>query len=260
MNAFPHDAMPAAWRDRLGHYRWHHQTTGLSGANLYRLEADDLPALYLKVDEASPFSAVEAEALRLPRLAAHSIACPSLVDFQMHEGRNWLLTHALAGRDAAVLGETEPSTAVAIVARALRELHARPIANCPFDRRLATRIALVRRRIQAGDVDEEEFADDGGPAAALEALLAKAPTSEDLVLAHGDATLSNVILDGGSFSGFVDCGRFGVADRYQDLALACDSITDFLGEDWVAPFLAQYGLDAPDRDRLAFYERFDAFF
>lgn len=260
MRTLPDDTMPPIWRDRLPRYRWHRQTIGLSGADLYRLEAKGEPTLFLKVDEASPFSEVAAEALRLPWLRAQSISCSSLVDFQIHEGRNWLLTCALAGRDAAALGETEPSTVVAIVAQALRELHARPIAHCPFDRRLDTRITLVRRRIEAGDVDDEEFVDDGGPEAALAALLPSAPASEDLVLAHGDATLSNFILDGGSFSGFVDCGRFGVAGRYQDLALACDSILGFLGADWVAPFLAHYGLDEPDLGRLAFYERFDAFF
>ena len=252
--------MPPVWRRRLAAYRWERQSAGLSGADLFRLEARGKPSLFVKVEEATPFSEVQAEALRLPWLGERGIACPTCLDFQAYESRNWLLTSALPGRDAASLPEVAPDAIIRIVADALGDLHARPIEDCPFNQRLATRIARVRLRIGSGAIDEEDFAEEGGPASALTALLSEAPESEDIVLAHGDATLANFLVEGEKFTGFVDCGRFGLADRYQDLALACDSIGEFLGEAWVGAFLAYYGLADPDPRRLAFYERFDAFF
>src|SRR5437899_2886470 len=60
----------------------------------------------------------------------------------------------------------------------------------------------------------------------FEQLKRSRPRYEDLVLVHGDSCFPNILLDSKSLAvnGFVDWGHSGIADRYQDLALAARSI------------------------------------
>ncbi|MCJ9942561.1 hypothetical protein MA648_23200, partial [Salmonella enterica subsp. enterica serovar Kentucky] len=63
-------------------------------------------------------------------------------------------------------------------------------------------------------------------------------------------------------TGLIDLGRLGTADRYADLALMIANAE----ENWAAPDEAErafavlfnvLGIEAPDRERLAFYLRLD---
>jgi kanamycin kinase len=80
------------------------------------------------------------------------------------------------------------------------------------------------------------------------------------VLIHGDYCFPNVVVKDWSLSGFIDLGRCGVADRYHDLAQVARSVRRNLGERWVAPFLAAYGMDEPDGAKLRYYQLLDELF
>lgn len=261
-HAFPEVDLPPSLRDALSGYGWERQTIGHSDAGVFRLNAKDKPALFLKTEETGPFAELSDEVARLRWLAGQGIACPEVLGFEVHGERNWLLMSAVTGQDLASQA-TPADKAIAIMATALRQLHALDLGSCPFDHSLARRIPLAHARMEAGAVDESDFDDERVGRTARSAfadLVALRPACEDLVVTHGDACLPNFMAEGDRFSGFIDCSRLGVADRHQDLALACRSIDYNFGEEWKVPFLALYGLPSADPDKLSYYCLLDEFF
>lgn len=254
--------LPDTLRKALSGFAWQRQTIGASDAGVYRLDRAGAPPLFLKTEVTGRFAEVPDEMARLAWLGRQAIPCPEVIAFETHADRHWLLIGAIDGADL-VSGQAAPETAVAVMAAALRDLHALDVGACPFDHRLDRRIPLIRRRVEAGIVDADDFDDErlGQTArSAFDELLATRPATEDLVVTHGDACMPNFMAKGGRFTGFIDCGRLGVADRHQDLALACWSIEHNCGVAWVAPFLAAYGLPDASLARLAYYRLLDEFF
>ncbi|AVR97948.1 APH(3') family aminoglycoside O-phosphotransferase [Pseudoduganella armeniaca] len=257
--------LPPTWRERLQGYAIVPQSGGCSDAAVLRAipAAGGAPTFFIKTAAAGPLAELQDEAARLRWLAQSGIACAPVIDTATTPGQDWLLLGAVPGTN---LTNVDPARAVAVMATALRTLHALDVRECPFDHRADVRIGHALARLDAGLVDADDFDEDNAGCAPgeLAALLAeRKPLHEDLVVTHGDACLPNVLAADGTFAGFIDCGRLGVADRHQDLALAVRDIGEELGEQWVEPFLAQYFAPAPiafDAGRAAFYRLLDEFF
>ncbi|WP_078546880.1 phosphotransferase [Litchfieldia alkalitelluris] len=75
-----------------------------------------------------------------------------------------------------------------------------------------------------------------------------------------DYCLPNIIVNKDRISGFIDLGRAGVADKYQDLALAVRSITSKLGEEYIQSFFEEYGIAEINEEKLEYYQLLDEFF
>lgn len=75
-----------------------------------------------------------------------------------------------------------------------------------------------------------------------------------------DYCLPNIIISGSNLGGFIDWGNAGIADRYQDIALAVRRLTSNYGQEWGVLFLQEYGLEKRTHAKIEFYQLFDEFF
>lgn len=255
--------LPQRWHDALQGARILRQSIGESRADVARVARAGLPDAFLKSERIDAFSELEGEVARLRWLRGQGQSAPEVLATVEEDGRRWLLMSALPGRDLASSPELPPQRRVELLADALRGLHALPVAACPFDQRLALRLQAAAARVEGGQVDTDDFDDERlglSAAQAYAALLRECPQEEDCVVTHGDACLPNLMACDGRFTGFIDCGRLGIADRHQDLALAARSLVHNLENTrWVKPFFDRYGVTA-DETRLGFYRFLDEFF
>ena len=198
--------------------------------------------------------------------AREHIQVPSVIVYEERDAREYLLLSEVSGFPAShpVFADRIPEL-IALLAKGLQQLHSIDISACPFDERIKSRTEAARRRVMLGLVDEGDFDDrrHGRSATDLfEELLSTMPSEEELVFTHGDYCLPNIIVDPElkQINGFIDVGRAGIADRYQDLALASRSLAHNFGEEWSDMLFSMYGLATPDRSKLEFYQLLDEFF
>lgn len=173
----------------------------------------------------------------------------------------WLVLADVGAPSLESAPPTDSATTGTVLGGLLRRLHALPLADCPFDARVATAVAAAERAVAEGLVDADDFDDENRgatPKELLERLVARQPADADLVVTHGDFTTENVLWRPDSGAVLIDLPRLGVADRHRDLALAHRALAGEPGA--LAAFHAAYGHDAPaDEDRLRWYQLLDEF-
>jgi aminoglycoside phosphotransferase len=249
--------------ERIGNTEWTVISIGCSAARTFRLRSFDGSVMYLKVmDKASKYS-LQPEYERLEWLKG-KLPVPQILDFTVEDEKEFLLTSEICGVHAADQSWIDRlPVVVRELAIGLKAIHSIHVEGCPFDKSLDVRIREAELNIIAGLVDEDDFDIKRKGRKAVELyreLLEARPDHEDLVFTHGDYCLPNILLNGANLSGFIDWGSAGIADRYQDIALAFRSFTWNFGEQWGRLFLQEYGLEEVDWSKIEFYQFLDEFF
>lgn len=261
----PLSSLPQAVRPHLAGAAWEEVAIGCSGARVIRLTEAGQPVRYLKVAPGALRRELRAEREALAWLYGR-LPVPETLAYAEDAGFAYLLLAEVPGIMACDACFAADAPALArLLGAGLRQLHALDTSTCSLDQRLDRKLAFAARNIAAGLVDEAEV-DSGGRAEDAAGLLRwlreHRPATEDLVFTHGDYCLPNVFINAErtGISGFIDLGRAGVADRYQDLALAARSLGYNFGPGWESPLWEAYGLEAVDTEKLDYYVLLDELF
>lgn len=198
-----------------------------------------------------------AEVARL-RWAVRYITVPLILGEGADETGSWIVTRGLPGRMAVDdRWKRDPGTAVRAIGAGLRALHETlPVADCPFAWSAEQRLESARSRAAAGRVHPTDWHEDLQHMGTVEralGVLADIPPVDRPVVCHGDACAPNTLVgDDGTYTGHVDLGALGVADRWADLAVATWSTQWNYGPGWEEPLLDAYGVE-PDPERILYY-------
>ena len=125
-----------------------------------------------------------------------------------------------------------PAKQVEILAETLFKLWSIPTEDCPCNWSLEKRLQFAEKNIVSGNVDIQDaqpdtFGPNGfkDPEELLSWLITNKP-NEVPVISHGDFCLPNIFINDSGLTGLIDLGKSGTADRWQDIALACRSLSN----------------------------------
>ncbi len=231
-------------------------TVGCSRAELICFDG----RLYCKREPAGPESRRERQMLAWLR---GRLPVPELLAACEQDGFGYLLMTCAPG-ETAISDRLlrDPPALVRALAESLRLLWTLDVRDCPADATLSYKLAEAQRGIDGGLVDLDDFRENNPgwtPQSLLDRLSAERP-AEQLVFTHGDFCLPNIFLRDGKPACYIDLGRAGVADRWQDIALCVRSLEFNLGSRAYTPLLYDCLEIEPDEQKRRYYTLLDELF
>lgn len=185
------------------------------------------------------------------------LAVPKVIEFIQTEVAEFLLTEAIKGE--MVCSEKHLSNqdlALDIIAQAFNNIYNVNIDDCPLDVSNHYKLSLITKNVNDNLISEgslkEETLKKFGSVRGLLDYLQNNSFEEELVFSHGDTSLPNIFADNNQFSGFIDVGECGIADKWFDLAICEKSIVRNFGKEYVERFYNKLNI-IPDRNKINYY-------
>lgn len=187
----------------------------------------------------------------------NKLKVPKIIIYENIDNTEYLLTEALKGE--MVCSDyylDNPMLGIPIIINAFKELYKIDISDCPFDVSLDYKLELVKNNIFGNLLDEsimsEEVLEKFKTPKNIYQYLVKNRFEEELVFSHGDVSLPNLFTNNGEFTGFIDVGECGIADKWFDIAIAVKTIKRNYGDEAVLEFYKQLEIE-PDTFKIDYY-------
>lgn len=212
---------------------------------------------------------------RMMEWLANKLPVPKILCSEKEEGINYLLMSKIKGEMSCSTDLlANPNHLVKLLGEGLRMLWSVNISKCPYNNLIDNKLRQAEIRVcnnlcNMEDSEPTTYGVNGfeSPEKLLQWLKENRP-DEELVFSHRDYCLPNIFIKDDQINGFIDLGRSGVADIYQDIALCYRSLQhNFNGtyggreyEGFDATILFDELKIVPDWNKIKFYILLDELF
>jgi aminoglycoside 3'-phosphotransferase III len=232
---------------------------GCSNAAVYKYTSKS-KSYYLKIQEKSEESQREYDVIKWLQ---GILPVPEILHWESDKGFDYLLMSQINGEmSCSEKNLNKPETTIKLLAKGIKMLHSTDISNCPFNSSLEYKLRNAESNITTDKVDISDWNDDTefeSPQELLRYLTDNKP-DEELVFSHGDYCLPNIFISNDKISGFIDLGRAGVADKWQDIALCVRSIKYNFNTDQYINLFFQHLNMKPDWEKIRYFILLDELF
>ncbi len=182
---------------------------------------------------------------------------PKITFYETNDNTEFLITESIEGEmvcsDEYV---NNPKLALKIIGEAFENIYNVDIKDCPFNVSLDYKLNLIENNvknnlIKKGDLKPETLEKYQSLENIIK-FLKENKFEEELCFSHGDTSLPNIFAHNNHFSGFIDVGECGVADKWFDLAICEKSIKRNYGEEYISKFYEELNI-VPDRTKIDYY-------
>lgn len=231
---------------------------GMSRAEVYRL-SDLEKTYYLKIEKRYDETIREHE---MYHWLKGKLPVPEVICECYENGLDYLLIEKAKG----IMLESEcysnnPEQLVKLAAEGMKLLWSVPVSKCPFDASIESKLKKAKAEIDNGMkvcVDQNIYTKGFNNEQDVYKYLISNMPNEDKVLSHGDYCFNNYFAHNDHISGFIDMGRGGIGDRYQDIALCVRELMDY--EKTYTEQLFNYLNMEPDYEKIRYYILLDELF
>lgn len=118
--------------------------------------------------------------------------------------------------------KNNPELLVRLAAKGIRKLQKVDISECVYNSTIECKLLEAREFIDSGvasSVDKSIYTEGMATVEDVYRYLVENKPEEELVFTHGDFCFNNYFTDGEDITGYIDMGRGGVGDKYQDIAI-----------------------------------------
>lgn len=215
--------LPKQLKEIIGDRKYTRDTIGKSSSSV--LIFDDM---VLKIGEQNEESENEC---RMMKWLDGKLPVPKIIYEGYQEGTIYLLMSKVEGVISCEPSLwMNPDNATELLAKSLQMVWNVDISECPYHNSIDNRLKQARYNVEHNlvDVDDcepETFCENGfkDPTDLLDWLIKNKPVEEP-VLSHGDFCMPNIFFKDGKVSGYIDLGKCGISDKWQDIALCYRSL------------------------------------
>lgn len=185
------------------------------------------------------------------------LSVPKIVLYDCSNDTEYLITESIQGE--MVCSDyylNNPEIGIRAISDAFKQINMVDITNCPFDVSINYKLKLVENNVKNNLIHVEDLKEQTkekfGNLENIIKYLKENKFNDEPCFSHGDTSLPNIFALNDKFTGFIDVGECGIADKWFDLAICEKSIRRNYGESYISNFYEELGI-VPDRDKIDYY-------